>query len=403
VPRFLDAFKSRRIAFMAPLGFASGLPYLLTGSTLTAWMAVEGVDLSTIGHFAYVTLPYSLKFLWAPLLDRYALPFLGRRRGWMFAMQLALLFAIALMGFTDPVTSPGRLAALALAVSFLSASNDVVSDAYRTDVLPAHERASGTAVFVAGYRVALIVSGAGALMLTRDMFWWGIYLVMAATMSVGLIATALTPAPIDEPPAPETLSRAIVLPFLEFFRRPQSIAFLAIIAGYKIGDTVANQMLIPFLVECGYELLEIGAVAKGFGLAATIVGALLGGGLVARFGLKPCLLAFGLLQATTNVLYIALDQLEQHSGLLVAAIGVDNLFNGLGTAAFVAFLMSLCDRRYSAFQYALLSSVSSIAGRMLAGESGTLAETVGWSWFFGMTALLALPALAILAAVRVKD
>jgi PAT family beta-lactamase induction signal transducer AmpG len=396
---FFKAFDSRRVAIMIPLGFASGMPNPLVGTTLTAWMATEGVSLATIGVFAFVSLPYNLKFLWAPLLDRYRLPWLGRRRDWMLLTQVLLLGAVAAMGFTSPAASPSTLAALALVVAFLGATQDIASDAYRTDTLATHERASGTAVFVAGYRLALIAAGAGALILSDLVPWRAVYWILSALMLVGVLGTLLAPRPEARDLPPRTLGEAVVAPLVEVFRRhgtKSAVATLAIVMLYKVGDAFAGHLLIPFLMEMGFPRSEIGAVAKGLGLAATILGALLGGGLVAKLGLRRSLLAFGLLQAVANLLYALLAVTGRSHGLLVVSIGVDNLCGGLGTAAFVAYLMSLCNRRFTAFQYALLSGLSTVPGRVLGISSGVVAEAMGWPAFFLLTIAAAAPALALL-------
>lgn len=384
---------------MIPLGLASGLPNPLVGTTLTAWMASEGVSLATIGLFAFVALPYNFKFLWAPLLDRYRLPWLGQRRGWMALAQLLLILALGAMGSTSPSGTPTVLATLALGVAFLNATLDIASDAYRTDLLPPEERASGTAVFVAGYRLAMIVGGAGALILSDHLPWSQVYWILAALMLIGVGGTLVAPKPASEPVPPRSLGEAVVAPVVELFRRHgarSALASLTIVMLYKVGDAVAGHLLIPFLMDLGFARTEIGAVAKGLGLGATILGAFVGGGLVAKLGLRRSLLAFGVLQAVANVLYAVLAVVGRDHALLVVSIGVDNLCGGLGTVAFVAYLMSLCNKRFTAFQYALLSSASTVAGRLLGMGSGWVAETAGWPAFFGLTIAAALPALVLL-------
>ncbi|MBN1945746.1 MAG: AmpG family muropeptide MFS transporter [Bradymonadales bacterium] len=391
---FIRAFSTKRVNLMLALGFASGLPLLMTGSTLSAWMFDVGVDLTTIGIFALVTLPYSLKPLWAPLLDRFRVPLLGRRRGWMATFQLLLFLSIGAMGFSDPAARPGLVAVLAVLVAFFSASQDVVADAYRTDVLPGNERGSGTALWVMGYRIAMLVTGAGALMLTGHLHWWAIYLVLGSLMLLGVVATWLAPEP-QAVPQPRSVRAAVVEPFLDFFGRRRALLALLFVMLYKVGDAVAGHLITPFLRDIGFEWAEIGAIQKGLGMVATIVGALVGGGLVAKLGLKWSLFIFGILQAVANVLYMILAETGGYT-LLVAAIGIDNLCGGLGTTAFVAFLMALCNKRFSAFQYALLSSASSLAGRMLSAFSGLLAEGLGWSGFFLITIMAAAPALVLI-------
>lgn len=397
VSPFREAFVSRSVAFMIPLGFASGLPRLLTASTLAAWMTNEGVDLTTIGIFAWVGFSYRLKFLWAPLLDRYSVPWLSRRRGWMITTQLGLVAAIILMGLLTPSSMPAAMAAAAVAVAFLSSSQDIVIDAYRTDVLEQKQRASGAAVFVAMYRAAMIVAGAGALIVSEFLPWSQVYFLLAGLMMIGILGTLLSPVPEQRGAPPRSLFKAVWLPLVDYFSRPHAILLLIIVMTYKVGDEVASQMVTPFILrELGFSNAEYGVVAKGFGLVATIVGSLVGGGLVVKFGLRASLLSFGVLQAVANVLYSLLAVTGRNYTLFVVTIGVDNVFNGLGTAAFVAFLMSQCSERFSAFQFALLSSAMGVVGLLLSGSSGWIATTAGWPIFFMITVIAAIPALVLL-------
>jgi PAT family beta-lactamase induction signal transducer AmpG len=395
---FVSVFSTPRVLLLGALGFGSGLPLYLTGPTLHAWMAREGVDLQTIGVFSLVALPYTLKFLWAPLLDRFGLGVLGRRRGWMALSQVLLMVAIGVLGTLHPAQAPLAVASVALLVALFSATQDISADAYRTDLLPERERAAGTATFVTGYRVALIAAGAGALMLADPLGWRVVYGIMAGLMSLGLLATLRAPDPQDAPP-PATLAAAIVHPFVDYFSRPAALLVLCFVVLYKCGDEVARAMITPFLVQTGFSNTEIGAINQGFGMAATIVGVLFAGGFVARMGVRRALLVFGVLQAATNAAYLLLAMSGKSYLMLWAAIGVDNLTGGMAAAAFVAFLMSLCDRRFSATQYALLSSLSALGGRLLAASSGYLAAGVGWPGFFGVTIALAVPALLLLGVL----
>lgn len=392
---FLDAFRSRRVWLLVALGFSSGLPLALTGATLAAWMTNVGVNLKTIGIFALAGLPYSLKFLWAPLLDRYSPGILGRRRGWIALSQVGLIAAIAGMGFVDPLAAPMQMAALAVVVAFLSATQDVVIDAWRTDVLPEHERGSGTATFVMGYRIGMLVSGALALMLSDAMPWPSVYFCMSAVMGIGLVATFLSPEP-EGFTAPRSLGEAVVRPFVDWFSRDGAVLALAFLVLYKIGDALAGGMVTPFLIQLGFSNAEIGALNKGLGMVATIAGALVGGGLVSRLGIRRALFLFGILQAGTNVTYMLLAFTGKSVPMLVVAMISDNVTGGLGTSAFIAFLMSLCNRRYSATQYALLSSLSSVGGRFVGASSGVFAEAFGWPTFFALTIAAAAPALVLL-------
>lgn len=395
VSTFLDAFKSKAAAIQLPLGFSAGIPYMLSRGTLTAWLALSGVDLKTIGYFALAGLPYNFKFVWAPLLDRYPLPFLSRRRGWMVLTQLLLIAIILALAATDMSEDTALFAGIVVLMNFVAASQDIVADAYRTEVLPEHQRASGAAIFVTGYRLALLTSGGLALILSDHMSWQSVYRLMACTMIIGLVATFLASPPERPPKPPRTLTEALVMPLGEFFRRKGAFVMLVIVASYKIGDAVAGHFLSPFLLTL-FTATEVGSVQKIFGMVATIVGSLAGGGLVSRYGLKPCLIAFGVLQAVANGLYAWLAVVGASYPLLVVSIGVDNFFGGLGTAAFVALLMTLCHQKYTATQYALLSSAMSLGGRFIAASGGSVAEEYGWSVFFGITIVAAVPAIVLL-------
>ena len=399
--RTLKSLANRRIAAVALLGFASGLPLALTGGTLQAWMAVEGVDLKTIGFFSLVGLPYAFKFFWAPLLDRYALPFLGRRRGWILGTQLALMILIVMLGFTSPKDTPWLVALFALLLTFTSASQDIVFDAYRTDVLREKERGLGAAVSVTGYRIAMLASGALALILAGPLGWRLTYLLMAALMLIGTMATIFGPEPEETVRPPQSLKEAISGPLTEFFSRPAAWAFLALIILYKIGDAFAGSLTTAFLIRGpGFSIGEVGAINKGLGLMATIIGALYGGVMMARLGLYRSLMIFGILQAISNLSFMVLAYAGKVYSIMVAAVAFENLAGGMGTAAFVAFLMALCDHRYTATQFALLSALASL-GRIFVGPpSGYLSHEVGWVVFFFVTFLAALPGLALLYKMR---
>ena len=399
--RTLKSLANRRVVAVFFLGFASGLPLALAGGTLQAWMAVEGVDLKTIGFFSLVGLPYAFKFFWAPLLDRYALPFLGRRRGWILGTQLALMILIIMLGFTSPKDTPWLVALFALLLTFTSASQDIVIDAYRTDVLREKERGLGAAVSVTGYRIAMLASGALALILAGPLGWRLTYLFMAGLMLIGTMATIFGPEPEEIVRPPQSLKEAISGPLTEFFDRPAAWSFLALIILYKIGDAFAGSLTTAFLIRGpGFSIAEVGAINKGLGLMATIFGALYGGVMLARLGLYRSLMIFGILQAISNLSFMVLAYAGKVYSLMVAAVAFENLAGGMGTAAFVAFLMALCDHRYTATQFALLSALASL-GRIFVGPpSGYLSQEVGWVVFFFFTFLAALPGLGLLYKMR---
>ncbi|NKE72222.1 AmpG family muropeptide MFS transporter [Candidatus Manganitrophus noduliformans] len=392
---YLQVFSNRRVAVLLLLGFSSGLPLALTFGTLQAWMKDAGVDLAAIGAITLVGLPYTVKYLWAPLMDRYTPPFLGRRRGWLVVTQLTLMAAIVFMGSLNPVSQPWLLAVTAVLVSFLSASQDIVVDAYRADVLREEELGAGAAVSVLGYRLGMLSSGAMALILADHLPWAAVYRIMAGLMLVG-VAAALWGTEPKSGGSPRSLAEAVALPFRAFFSRDAALVLLLFIILYKLPDAVAGAMTTPFLLDVGFSKTEIGAVNKGFGLVATIFGAVAAGGLIARLGIYRSLWAFGILQAVTNLTYMGVALAGQNKAALILAVGVDNLSGGMGTAAFVAFLMSLTEKRYSATQYALLSSLMAITPKIAGAPTGLLAAGLGWPMFFAASVLGAVPGLAVL-------
>ncbi|MGI8501047.1 MAG: AmpG family muropeptide MFS transporter [Hassallia sp.] len=391
-------FGSRKMAALLLLGFSSGLPLLLIGNTLKAWMTVEKVDLAAIGWFSLAALPYSLKFLWAPFVDRFSLPFLGRRRGWLLLTQIALIIAIALMGFQQPKQALQFVAINAIIIAFISATQDIASDAYRTDVLTPLEMGAGAAVFILGYRIALLIAGALALILADSLPWSSVYLIMAGTMAIGIFATLFAPEPKEISP-PASLVDAVILPFGEFFQRKgvmRGLLILLFITLYKLGDALLSNMTTPFLLQTGFTKTDIGAIQVGMGLFATIIGALAGGSILSRIGINRSLWVFGILQAVSNLAYFFLAYVGKNYQAMVLAINIEQFCGGLGTAAFVAFLMSLCNQRFSATQYALLSSLMAVSRDILSAPGGAIAAVTGWSTFFLITIVAAVPGLLLL-------
>ncbi|MFU1909469.1 muropeptide transporter [Bordetella hinzii] len=392
-------YLSRRVAPLLVLGFASGLPLALTSGTLQAWATVEGVSLQEIGFLTLVGSAYTLKFLWAPLIDRYAPPFLGRRRSWMLVTQLLLAASIMAMGLLSPGQSLLPLALLAVLVAFLSASQDIAFDAYSTDVLHKNERGAGAAVKVLGYRLAMLVSGGLALVLADHWLGWGpTYVLMGFLMLAGVLGTLWAPEPERPSAAPRSLGRAVVEPFREFFSRRGALTLLALIVLYKLGDAFAGALSTTFLIRgAGFTPTEVGTVNKVLGLAATIVGALAGGAIMGRWGLYRSLMAFGVLQAVSNLGYWVIAVAPKSLGLMAVAVGIENLCGGLGTAAFVALLMAMCNQAFSATQFALLSALSAVGRTYLAGPlTPVLVAYMGWPGFFMVTVFIALPGLVLL-------
>ena len=397
----MSFFFNRRVVAVLFLGFSSGLPLALSGGTLQAWLTVEEVDIKTIGLFTLVGLPYTLKFLWAPLIDRFSVPLFGRRRGWIFVFQSILLILIFAMSMVSPVKSTLFFAFLAFGLAFASSSQDIVVDAYRTEVLRERERGLGAAVSVTGYRVAMLVSGALALILSEIFGWRSTYMIIAGLMLVGMTAVWLGPEPEVPGRQPSTMSEAVSGPLVEFFSRDSAWIMLVLIVLYKLGDAFAGSLTTSFLIRgVGFSLGEVGAINKGMGLAATIVGALFGGALMTRLGLYRSLLFFGVLQAVSNLSFMVLSIVGKSYALLVFTIAFENLAGGMGTAAFVAFLMALCNHNYTATQFALLSALASL-GRVFVGPvSGVLVDEYGWLLFFLITFLAAIPGLVLLWKMR---
>ncbi|HTR54164.1 MAG TPA: MFS transporter [Kofleriaceae bacterium] len=396
---FFHVFRSRRIAVLAALGFSSGLPLYLTGQTLQAWMSSRHVDLKRIAAMSAVGLAYSLKFAWAPLLDRYRLPVLGRRRGWMLGLQLALVAAIATMGAIDPVAAPVALAAAAAVVAFLSASQDVVLDAYAADVLAPEQRAAGQAVYVVGYRVGLLVAGSLALVLADHLAWPVIYAVMAAAMVVGVAGTFAAEEPATPEQARHTLATALVEPFRELAHRlggGRLARLLAFAALYELGYFFAQAVIIPFLHDgVGFDFTTIGVANKALVFAGTAVGGFASGALVARWGPHRLLVPFGALALATHLLY-ALLALAGHSlPMLCVAVLADSIANALVMTAFVAVLMGTCSPAFSATQLAILTSLSSVGQRVLGPFAANVQVAVGWAGFFVVTAAMTVPGLVL--------
>ena len=406
--RFRDLVANPRVAAALTLGFASGLPFNLPDSTLQAWLATLDMDIKTIGWFTLVGAPYAFKFLWAPILDRYALPVLGRRRGWMLLLQILLAVLIAALGVQGerlgigaPSEAVYAVAALGLLITFVSATQDIVIDAYRADTLRPEERGVGSTATQVGYRVATWIAGALALILSDVIGWRNTYLLMAAVMGATVLFTWSAPEPERVAPAPRTLAAAVLDPLREFLSRPGAWALLALIVLYKFGDAFALKLVTAFLIKgVGFTALEVGAISKQVVIVLTLLGTFVGGVLLARLGLFRSLLFFGILQALTNLLYALLAATGKNTALMVVALGFDNFAGGMGAAAFVAFLMGLCDVRFSAFQYALLSALASVARNFLGPPAAYVVDAVGWSTFFTITFFTAIPGLLVLVLLR---
>ena len=378
------------------MGFACGLPLLLTITVLQAWMKEQGVDLTVIGMISLVGLPYTLKFLWAPVLDRFTLPFLGRRRGWLLVAQVALMFSISGLGFTDPGKNPWMMAFAAFLVTFFSASQDIVVDAYRREDLPDEELGLGSSLYVNGYRVGMLLASGGGLIMADHMPFFMVYQIMAACLLPGVVTTLLAPEPIIYEGTPETLREAVFDPLIEYFSRRGALWILAFILFYKIGDTMASAMTIPFYLDIGFSKTQIGTVVKLFGFWATVAGTLIGGVIMLRLEINRSLWIFGFLQAASTAGFAVLARVGNSLPLLSTVIAFENLSSGMGTAAFIAFMASITHKKFTATQYALLSSLMGIPRVMASAPTGFFAKNMGWESFFISCTLIAAPGMLLL-------
>jgi len=395
-PSLFRVLFSGRMLVAFVMGFSSGLPLLLTLTVLQAWMKEEGVDLALIGAVTLVGLPYTLKFLWAPLLDRFTLPFLGRRRGWLLVIQIALMAAIAGLGQTSPARYPVMAAAAAFLVTFFSASQDIVIDAYRREDLPDKELGLGSSLYINGYRIGmLLASGGGLILADRIAFSW-VYLIMAGCLIPGVAATLLAPEPTHSAGSPVSLREAVVDPLVEYFRRRGALWILAFILLYKLGDSMASAITIPFYLDIGFTKTQIGAVVKLFGFWATVGGALIGGLIMVRFDIYRSLWLFGILQAVSTAGFALLARIGDSVPVLSGVIAFENLSSGMGTAAFAAFMASITHKRFTATQYALLSSLMGVPRVLASAPTGVLAKVLGWEAFFIFCTLIAIPGLVLL-------
>ncbi|MHC1742577.1 MAG: AmpG family muropeptide MFS transporter [Syntrophobacteraceae bacterium] len=393
---WLSVYGNQRVLCMLGLGFSSGLPLALTGSTLQAWLATEHVDLRLIGVFSLVGLPYTVKVLWAPVLDRFHVPLLGRRRGWILITQWLLAAAILALGACSPATTPWLVGWLAFLLAFLSASQDIVVDAYRADVLKEKELGAGAATTVVGYRLALLVSGAAALIASDYLPWRHVYGAMAAIMLASSLFTLIAPEPSEQAESPKTLRDAVWLPLASYFKRSGAVEMLLFIMLYKLGDAIAGAMTTPFLLDLGFSRSDVGTVNKAFGLLSTILGTLVGGGIIARIGINRSLWIFAFLQAASNLCFTGLALVGKHYAVMVASIALENICGGMGNAAFVAFMMSLCDKRFTATQYAMLTSFMAVTRVFAALPTGFAVHALGWAMFYAVSVLGALPGIILL-------
>jgi PAT family beta-lactamase induction signal transducer AmpG len=397
------ALFNRRMLICVFTGFSSGLPLYLLINLLPAWLRTSGVDLKTIGFFALIQLPYTWKFLWSPLLDRYAMPLLGRRRGWMLVTQLTLLVSIPLFGMLHPKVDILAIVVLSTVVAFFSASQDIVLDAFRREILPDSELGLGTSIHVNAYRVSSLVPGALALILADRMPWSSVYLITALFMLPGVALTLAVDEPALVKGRPRTLREAVVEPFHEFITRNgwrAALLVLAFIFLYKLGDSMATALATPFYLDMGFTMTDIGVIAKNAGLWASVIGGLLGGLWMVKIGINRGLWLFGVVQLVSILGFAWLAYVHQPDRLLLAfVIAFEALGVGLGTAAFTAYIARTTDPRYTATQYALFTSLAAVPRTVINATTGWIVERTGWFDFYLLCTVLALPGMLLLLRV----
>ena len=404
-----------RVLQVLGLGFASGLPLLLTYSTLSAWLATAGVRRAAIGTFALVGTPYAFKFLWAPLMDRVPPPLpLGRRRGWGITIQILLMGAILGLGLCNPKHNLSLMAVLAVVVAFLSASQDIVIDAWRVESLHADQQAPGAAVIQSGYRIAMLVSGAGGLLIAAYAGWFAAYATMAALLGVGLLVFLFGPEPPVSAVATHAggsgwhairhaFATAVIGPFRDFMHRPLWPIILIAIFGYKLGEAMAGVMSTPLYIALGFSLPEIAAASKVFGFFSIVAGALIGGVVTTRYGIRRSLILCGILQSVGNLFFVLQAVGGHRIGYLALCVTAENITGGMAGTALVTYISSLCSPAFTATQYALLSSLALLGRTVVASSGGVLSEKIGWVRFFLLTTVVALPAIALLMWVGPRD
>ena len=425
----INPYLEKKMLITLSMGFVSGVPLLLTITLLQAWLTDEGISKSTIGLFALVGLPYSLKFIWAPLFDHFTVSRLGRRRGWLLIIQILLSASIIILGMSDPAMNPFNVAVLATLVAFSSASQDIVIDAYRRESLTDEEQTIGASAYVLGYRIGALAAGAGGLILADYMTYQMVYAFMSAIMIYGVFITLIAEEPKNYY-EPSNFMSAIYNPFVEFFNRYVSIniasdrltnlknrskisrrnimsntliipiLILLFILLYKIGDTMAHSLSTNFYLDIGFSKSEIGTVVKFFGLFATLIGAFIGGLLSLKIGLYRSLMIFGIFQAIATLGFSILAYFGNSLYLLMIVISLENLAAGMGYTAYLAFIANMTNKRFTATQFALMTALMSLPRTLFSGMSGYLVEMLDWELYFIFCSLIAFPALIILIKLR---
>lgn len=405
--KFLRDYFSKKMLIIFFMGFSSGLPFLLTGGTLKIWLARENVDISTIGYFSWVGLAYSLKFLWAPLLDRYNLLGMGRRRSWMLVTQVLLMLSIAYLGSLNPKESLGLLAGICVLVAFFGATQDVAIDAFRREYLNDAELALGSGVTQYGFRVAMLISGGLGVSLVGSDFinltWHELYYVLAVCMVVGIGLTLLAPEPEVTLENNSNLRAAVIEPFKELFSRDKALIILLFIFLFKLGDAMSGAMLGPYYVQMGFRNEDIGLIAKTFGLTAALIGLFIGGAVVYSLGVFRSLWVFGIMQALSTGFFALIAFTGPEKWALAVTVLFEDISAGMGSAAFITYLATVTNKKYSGTQYAILSSIATLGRNFLSGFSGDMVKHLGWVPFFYTCAAIAIPGMVVLYVISRKE
>jgi len=397
-----EAILNRRMLICVFTGFTSGLPLYILIQLVPGWLRTEGVGLAEIGFFTLVQVPYTWKFLWSPIMDRYTLPFLGRRRGWMLVTQLALMMSIAALGFLEPSFSIWAVAYLAMAVAFFSASQDIVLDAYRRELLPDQELGIGNSIHVQAYRLSGLVPGALALILADHLPWHTVFVIVAAFMCVGIALTLGVDEPHRDPGAPKTIREAVIEPFHEFINRQglaPALLVLAFLFFYKLGDNMATALQTPFFIDVGFTLTQIGSIAKTAALSAAIAGAMIGGLVMIRLPINRALWLFGIVQVVSILGFALLSEIGANPWMLGIAVVFEYLGVGLGTAALTAYIARSTNKAFAATQFALFTALAATPRTLANSVTGVIVEQIGWTNFFVLCTGLALPGMLLLFKV----
>jgi PAT family beta-lactamase induction signal transducer AmpG len=401
-PTFKQAILNRRMLICIFTGFSSGLPLFILYQLVPGWLRSEGVSLTEIGLFSLIGIPYVWKFIWSPLMDRYSLPVLGRRRSWMLLTQVLLLFSIAGFGFVDPVMNIWNVAYLAAAVAFFSASQDIVLDAYRRELLPEHELGLGNSIHVQAYRLSGLVPGSLAFILSDHISWQAVFIIVAAFMLIGVVLSLSIKELNNTAQAPKTLQQAVVLPFKDFINREgtkSALQILAFLFLYKLGDSMATALQTPFFIDLGFTKTEIGVVAKTASLIAMTIGLAVGGIVMIKLSINRALWLFGFVQIISILGFAALAEIGHNTYALAFAMGFEYLGVGLGTAAFTAFIARATNPAFAATQFALFTALTALPRTFANATTGVIVEQIGWTNFYFICTALAIPGMLMLLKV----